>query len=380
MAAPNVCLLTAYNAAYQAVAEITVPHMRSLADRFGYRFVEIRRDDCTRRGGWIKIEPICAALREDFDFVLWLDADALIVRTDRDVRTAVTGEFDLYMTWHDTDASPQARSFIPHYNSGVMLIRASDWARDFFAQVWEVGQLCHIWADQASIHHLLGYDDVLLLGDARPGEPRRSRVDKLDLAWNSIPGVMWASDPVIHHYAGLHQQARLRLLQADASTIPLRATANPAMRETLTRQLCLWAEDVNNSARIALYDELRADNDRRAQQIETLTRLLRESEADRTARWQQIQELTALLKQSDTDRAARFEQIKTLDASLRESEADRAARHEQIQTLIRWLKESEAAATAGRERIATLEARVGELEAQAAAAAERNRGHRDPAR
>ncbi|MBX9812104.1 MAG: methyltransferase domain-containing protein [Burkholderiales bacterium] len=69
------------------------------------------------------------------------------------------------------------------------------------------------------------------------------------------------------------------------------------------------------------------------EQIEELTRVLKESEADRAARAVQIEELTRLLKESEADRAARAVQIEELTRLLKESEADRAARGKEIEAL-----------------------------------------------
>jgi len=78
------------------------------------------------------------------------------------------------------------------------------------------------------------------------------------------------------------------------------------------------------------------------EQIQELTRVLKESEADRTARGEQIASLSAMLQESEADRTARGEQIAALSAMLQESEADRTARGEQIAALSAMLQESEA--------------------------------------
>jgi hypothetical protein len=241
---PTVCLLTAYNSAYDAFAALTIPRMQAYANRYGYVFRAIRSDDCERRGGWIKIAPIRAALAEQFDYVFWIDADALIVRQDIDIAAAMHGQADLQMAWHGPETSRlDGGDFQPHFNSGVMLIRATEWSRSCFARVWDTGPVAHAWNDQATILHLLGRDDILELGAERPDEPDRSHVDHLDCIWNSIPGVAMATDPVVHHYAGLKFDARLRLLEADVKTLRLREAADPLLREAFSWQLSLWRND-----------------------------------------------------------------------------------------------------------------------------------------
>ena len=198
---PPLCVLTAYDARFAEIAALSVPRLRAFADAQGHALRVVERNDCARRGGWLKIEPIRDALAAGFEHVLWIDADALIVREGGDIRAAARADADLAMAWHEP--APHSSGDAAHFNTGVMLIRATDWSRQFFARVWETGPLAHRWNDQAAILHLLGFDGVLELGADRPDEPNRAHVARLDIAWNSIPGVCAAPDPIVRHYAGV---------------------------------------------------------------------------------------------------------------------------------------------------------------------------------
>lgn len=242
---PSLCLLTACDSAQQSLAAHTVPRMRAFADTHGYEPRFIDSDDWQRPRGWLKIEAVRSALECDFDFVLWLDIDAIMLRTDVDIRTAAVSDASLHMAWHGPETSEiLATGFVPHFNSGVMLICVNDWSRDFFRQVWDTGQLPHHWFDQATILHSLGYDECLGLGPDRPDEPNRSRLARLDTAWNSIPGLAISPDPIVHHYAGISNPAtRLGMVEADAMTAPLRERLSPDVRAAFACQFSLWRED-----------------------------------------------------------------------------------------------------------------------------------------
>ncbi len=219
--------------------------MHALAQTHGYEVRVVHRDDWERQSGWIKIEAIRSALDSNFDFIFWIDVDAVIVRREIDVRTVAVDNADLHMAWHGPDTSKlQVVDFVPHFNNGVMLIRVTDWSRNFFKRTWEVGQLPHHWSDQATVLHLLGYDNCLELGPERPDEPNRSRLARLDTAWNSAPGLAIAPDPIINHYAGISDPGtRLRLIEVDARTAPLREGASPELRQAFSSQLSLWRQD-----------------------------------------------------------------------------------------------------------------------------------------
>jgi len=242
---PSVCLLTAYDSVQQPLAAFTVPSMHAFAQAHGYTVRAVYREDWERPRGWIKIEAIRAVLENNFDFVFWIDVDSIILRRDIDVRTAAVDGAYLQMAWHGPDTSRiEARNFVPHFNSGIMLIRVNDWSRDFFRRVWEVGQLPHHWFDQATILHLLGYDDCLGLGPNRPDEPNRCRLARLDTAWNSAPGLAEVPNAIIHHYAGVsNPSTRLRLIEVDARTVHLREGASIQLRQAFADQLSLWRED-----------------------------------------------------------------------------------------------------------------------------------------
>jgi hypothetical protein len=101
---PLVHLLTAYNSLHESIASIAIPSMRRLAGANNYSFEAVRRDDCLRNVGWIKIDPIRDALAGNTDYELWLDIDALPVRYDADIRAIANPDADLHLSWHQPAA------------------------------------------------------------------------------------------------------------------------------------------------------------------------------------------------------------------------------------------------------------------------------------
>lgn len=83
----------------------------------------------------------------EFDFIVWLDADVLIVNAEEDFRTALPPGAPIGMCSHPLPWRNQSW----HYNSGVMVIRQSPLAGAFFERVWEAGPIDHPWFEQARI-------------------------------------------------------------------------------------------------------------------------------------------------------------------------------------------------------------------------------------
>ena len=78
------------------------------------------------------------------------------------------------------------------------------------------------------------------------------------------------------------------------------------------------------------YQTADADRSSRLEQIEELTKMLKESEKDREARLGEINDLTRMVQECEKDREARLGEISKLTQMLQESEKDREARLKQI--------------------------------------------------
>ncbi len=127
--------------------------------------------------------------------------------------------------------------------------------------------------------------------------------------------------------------------------------------------------EADRHARLGQIDELskllkdsETDRDARMEQINGLSRLLNDSETDRDARLMQIDELSRLLGISEADREARLHQINELSTIIKDSEADRDARLRQIEDLSMAIKDSEADRDAGLQQINILRSKIERIE------------------
>lgn len=244
--------------------------MQAFAARHRHDLRVHRMEDTDLDRAWMKVPPILDALQSDFEFVIWFDIDALILRLDRDILDEARPGTDLLVSWHGPETTRLAGALSPdlslpaHYNAGVYLIRRSNWSRDFFARMLAMrGQVDHVWSDQAVLHVMLGLDESLGLGSNRADAPDRLLVGHLDAAWNSIPGFAMADDPVIHHFAGLPHEIRLRLMRSDVAMLQVYDSGSAELRSTLSRQMSLWAAAerrvmYNDHNRAAEFARLRA--------------------------------------------------------------------------------------------------------------------------
>lgn len=143
-----------------------------------------------RPGQWGRV-PLIRSLFDDYDWVLWLDTDIVIVDLGVDIAEEVRPERDLYLVEH-RHAGGQCTA-----NSGVMLMRSNDWSRAFLDAAWALDHyIDRDWRENGAIMDLLGYS----LAPARLVRPTRwlARTRFIDLRFNSVESDR-AEQPVFVH-------------------------------------------------------------------------------------------------------------------------------------------------------------------------------------
>jgi hypothetical protein len=202
-------LVTLASGDFDELLGVTLPSMRRYADRHGYQVRVNRAARADRPPPWTKVRLLQHALA-NFDLVLWVDADAVIVDGRHDIASCLlAGDFQAIVC--NTTREGQ----VP--NTGVWLLRRSALALDFLRRVWRCEQFVHHkWWENAAVAHLLGYE----VGPpcALHAATRYARATTwLPCKWNSVLDDA-APDPYIVHFAGLPLRERMaRALNAAAT-------------------------------------------------------------------------------------------------------------------------------------------------------------------
>ena len=183
---------------YEDLLAISSVTFREFAERHGYDVVLSTESIAPERPpAWSKIR-LARDLLERYDEVLWIDADAMFVDISKDIADLVRPGKDLYLVehlWHENDDWRSA-------NTGVFLIRSTDWSRAFLDAVWSHERFIdHAWWENAAVLDLLGYE---MPPDLTPPRRRRTtewteRVELIGLEWNSTAGKSLAEHPRIRH-------------------------------------------------------------------------------------------------------------------------------------------------------------------------------------
>ena len=154
-----------------------------------------RRVQWERPTVWDKILLLQQALRSDYELIIWLDADTLIVDQGKDLREASTEFQCIGMCKHPVPWESQSW----HFNAGVVFVRNCELAKQFFARVWELGKTGHRMQEQARI---------MECSKIIPGA-----IQAIDNKWNSEDGLTPSSHPIIKGWHGMGPK-RLELMSA----------------------------------------------------------------------------------------------------------------------------------------------------------------------
>jgi hypothetical protein len=223
-------ICTVATGAHVGLLDIALPSLRAYANRHHFDLVAVRHDTAFGRPvAWGKLPIIHGLLNASYKLVVWIDADAIIVNLEPNIADEVRPGKDLYLVEHYFEPSGEATA-----NTGVMMIRAGDWARQLLAAAWARTDLIqHQWWENAAIMQLLGYRTEV--GSARPERDTewRERTQLLDLAWNSTPRYVASPNPIINHYGSLPLEERRAGMLADLGALAMRQGLRPARRMSL---------------------------------------------------------------------------------------------------------------------------------------------------
>jgi hypothetical protein len=182
---PRTILLQQATGAYQQMLSLSHDLHNAYATRHNLTFCSVRGSVQSRRPPvWDKIRLIQLMLATGVEFVVWLDADTLIMKPEIDVRSALRNGAPIAMCRNPIPWGDQSW----HYNAGVILVRNTGAARWFFDEVWKAERVDHPWQEQARMNEL--------------SERNPNLVQTLDNKWNCTKGVNPTRDPIIRAWHG----------------------------------------------------------------------------------------------------------------------------------------------------------------------------------
>lgn len=212
------CLLTAYDNGFSEIAKLSVPAMRRYAEMYGMEFREVLDKSYGRPPAWSKLYLTKECFDEGFDYVFWIDADAVIRRFDEDIRRVVRHDADFYFVRerHPIIGTPSKWRL----NTGVYVMRNCDKSRRLIDEAIERDEFTnHMWWDQAAISAVFGFWSVFWRTEEhKPDEPTElsRHIGWLPSKWNASPLYDPEPDAIIHHFYGLRGGGKKAAMEIDA--------------------------------------------------------------------------------------------------------------------------------------------------------------------
>lgn len=139
-------ILTAYTEKFKNILDITLPRLHTYCNIHKFDYTCIKLEEVNERPhSWYKISMFLKGIEQQNDFLLWIDADAVILNTKFDPYTLVEDGFDFYMS----------KDF-NNINFGVVMIRCNDYVKTVLKEVWNRTEfLTHPHWEQAAFIQLV---------------------------------------------------------------------------------------------------------------------------------------------------------------------------------------------------------------------------------
>lgn len=191
--------VTLATGSYIEMLEMASMTFKKYCELWNYDYIEIKESlDKTRPDAWSKLLAI-RQLLDKYDFVMYVDSDAIFLDYDSDLELEITQETDF--TW--SLCQTQFGELAP--NAGVMGFRSNERTKAMIDLAYlQEDLIFNGWWEQAALMRVLKYEDV------RKGEKHWSsfnlpesdvRVTEISPRWNST---IFDLDkvPIIRHFAG----------------------------------------------------------------------------------------------------------------------------------------------------------------------------------
>lgn len=197
---------------------LDVSRQRHIAgcQRFGYSY----RCDFKLRAKhayWHKLEMVTEAIRDGFDYIVWLDADT--IWNGREPLTDALATDGIGMAWTGGEWSPP---FYQHYNCGVYFVRCCENKEAMLNVIntWKnEPDNGHPWGDQHALHSLLNRGEI--------------QITRIDNRFNSGVG-----SPTVRVWHGLGMKA---------------------IAEMVRYEKCLWVDNAEIGSRMLKYSDFAED-------------------------------------------------------------------------------------------------------------------------
>lgn len=148
-------IITAYNGRYSQVGDLTSSIMLKYAQRWGMDFCSSKQEDLAegRPPAWGKIRLLQKVL-PNYDWVLWIDADAIIIDFTQDLREFIDNSYSIVLS---AENLPEGLTI----NTGITWYKNDTITKSILAETWKREDcIHHSWWEQGGMIEVLKENSV----------------------------------------------------------------------------------------------------------------------------------------------------------------------------------------------------------------------------
>lgn len=225
----DMCIITFYDEPFRKFGDLAWMAIQEYAALHSIDPIRFQEHSTSRPPSWEKIPCIQKAFDLGYEFVFWVDADAMIMKDAPDIRGELgtdandSAEKDFFLVRHAVQGGLSP-------NMGVLVIRNSARSRQVLSDIWNMAEFInHRWWEQAAFISHFDLIDDLPKSERLLFEPlnqnasgaNQACIRWIDARWNCIPHLSHEKNnasqpPIIMHYAGRRWFQRLEGMITDA--------------------------------------------------------------------------------------------------------------------------------------------------------------------
>jgi len=217
----RICLTTYFDENFSEVGNLCLKSIEKYARAHNYEVELLNHIKSDRPASWNKILVIQELFNKGYDFVFWIDADAILVRFDQDIKLEIEEDKDIYLV---SIQFPKGEA----PGLGVLLIKNSLWSRKILNDLWSmVDYKSHVgWENGAFVDYFglinfIGQEDKKrFYKNVQFNNPKFDLLKKvkwLDQSWHHWHWFFKKNKkPIINHYSIAPYFLRLLLMSKDA--------------------------------------------------------------------------------------------------------------------------------------------------------------------
>lgn len=199
----NIEIITAYTPNIERLSDLSYKSITKYCDKHNIRCSRHILNNISRAPSWYKIELILSKFDLGVEYVMWIDADAVITNLNFDIRSIIDPVSKIYIA-----------EDINGINCGVMIWKRDDRTYDILNKIWSMTEFDnHNWWEQAAFRTLYeqNYNNIQLIVKF----VEQYKINSYDYTLYNLEHKQgqFTNESLLIHFPGIDNEKRCQLIQ-----------------------------------------------------------------------------------------------------------------------------------------------------------------------